>query len=97
MPADQPAAVANGHDEPRRHKGRGGSHRNARNRSRGGRSPPREERPAAAVTRIEEVRHRPPAAPPARPREVPAASHRELPTGGDDHLPAFLLRPVRKA
>jgi superfamily II DNA/RNA helicase len=46
---------------------------------------PREQRQPAPVARIEEARHR---QAPARPRE-PAE-----PSGGD-HLPAFLLRPVR--
>ncbi len=45
----------------------------------------RDQRPPAPVARIEEARHR---QAPARPRE-PAE-----PSGGD-HLPAFLLRPVR--
>ncbi len=45
-----------------------------------------EPRPAAPVTRIEEVRHRPPAAPVREPADA---------VGGTDHLPAFLLRPVR--
>jgi superfamily II DNA/RNA helicase len=83
-PASEPAATTNGHghDEPRR-KGRGGPSRNDRHQSRGGRPEPREERPAA-VARIDETRHRPP----------PAPRHHE-PAGGDDHLPAFLLRPVR--
>jgi superfamily II DNA/RNA helicase len=46
----------------------------------------REPRQPAPVARIEEARHR--QAPPARPREPVEPS-------GGDHLPAFLLRPVR--
>jgi superfamily II DNA/RNA helicase len=46
----------------------------------------RDHQPAAPVTRIDEARHR---QPPARVRE-PAD-----PSSGSDHLPAFLLRPVR--
>jgi superfamily II DNA/RNA helicase len=102
-------AVPESHDEHRsgRHR-RGGRGGGERNHSRGPRREtqghqarehqardhqarehqerPREPRPAAPVTRIEEARHRPP---PARPRE-PTSDQ-----GGTDHLPAFLLRPVR--
>jgi superfamily II DNA/RNA helicase len=108
--SEQAAAPAtNGHDEPRRDE-RGGRSRNRGQRGgnrgprrdserapaqagpqetrppepRPSRSEPRERAPAAPVTRIEEARHRPP---PVRTREP--ADH------GGDHLPAFLLRPVR--
>ena len=47
-------------------------------------SPRREQRQPAPVARIEEARHRPSNAPAREP-----ADH------GNDHLPAFLLRPVR--
>jgi hypothetical protein len=84
-------AAANSEDaarEPRR------DHRGGRPKSRGGHrgpprerhreSEPREHRQPAPVARIEE----------ARQRQAPARSREPVDNGGD-HLPAFLLRPVR--
>jgi superfamily II DNA/RNA helicase len=84
--------------EPRR-DGRGGGRHQQRGHRAGHRAPreehreaqpalrpePRAERPPAPVARIEEARHR---HPPARPPREPADQ-------AGDHLPAFLLRPVR--
>jgi superfamily II DNA/RNA helicase len=101
----QPSAEAPGADE----RPRGGHSRNRQRGRRGGERPPRTERQdahheshrephqesrearpeprePAPVARIEEARHRHP----PRPAREPADS-------GNGHLPAFLLRPVRKA
>jgi superfamily II DNA/RNA helicase len=91
LPAEAPDVAAEGQNaarEPRR------DHRGGRSKSRGGhRGPPRERhreaeprehRQPAPVAHLEEARQR---QAPARPREP--ADH------GGDHLPAFLLRPVR--
>jgi superfamily II DNA/RNA helicase len=92
------ADTADSHDEaprePRRdgrgggrHKqrGHGGPPRRQHREAHQSRSEPDQARPAAPVARIEEARHR---QAPVRPREP--ADH-----SGGDHLPAFLLRPVR--
>jgi superfamily II DNA/RNA helicase len=77
-----------------RHRGRRGGERPPRSErqetQRESHQEPREARPEprepAPVARIEEARHRHPPRPPREPAD-----------SGNGHLPAFLLRPVRKA
>jgi superfamily II DNA/RNA helicase len=85
--------------EPRRDGRDGGRHKQRGHRGGGGNRAPREEhrhpqpartepveqRPTAAVARIEEARH----------RQAPARNREPADHSGGDHLPAFLLRPVR--
>jgi superfamily II DNA/RNA helicase len=83
-------ASRDGHRDSRgggRHKARGhrGTTRRPHREAHSPHAEPIESRAPAPVARIEEARHR---QAPARPREP--ADH-----GGGEHLPAFLLRPVR--
>jgi superfamily II DNA/RNA helicase len=85
--------------EPRRDGRGGGRHKQRGHRDGGGNRAPREEHRRAQPARAESVEQRPPAPvariEEARHRQAPARTHGPAEQSGGDHLPAFLLRPVR--